>query len=311
LYDAILLLKQADIAMALSLESLKGNSNAFRPELHQLRPIEGQIKTAENIRRLIGGSRLIDSLPQKVQDAYSLRCHPQVVGAARQTLNFIESIVAVEMNATNDNPIIFAESEDSNKAVSGGNFHAQPIAICADFLGIVLCDVGNISERRIFRLSDKNLNEGLPSFLITRDGLENGLMIVQYTASALASENKSLSHPASVDSIPTCENQEDHVSMAPIAARKAVQILDNLRKIIAMELLFAVQAIDLRVKELKADDAQNLLGAGTYAAYKTIRGRVKFLESDRPPYRDIEALDKLLRSEELLKAVETVIGPLA
>ncbi len=311
LYDARNLLKQADIAMALSLESLKGNSNAFRPELHQLRPIAGQMQTAENIRRLISGSRLIDSIPQKVQDAYSLRCHPQVIGAARQTLDFIESIVTVEMNATNDNPIIFAESSGSNKAISGGNFHAQPIAFCADFLSIVLCDVGNISERRIFRLSDKNLNEGLPSFLIIRDGLENGLMIVQYTASALASENKSLAHPASIDSIPTCENQEDHVSMAPIAARKAQQILENLRKIIAIELLFAAQAVDLRVRELKATNARNLLGSGTYAAYETIRNRVEFLEADRPPYRDIEVLNKLLGCEELLNAVEKVTGALA
>ncbi len=307
--DAEQLVKTADIAMALSLEALRGIRRAFHPAIHELRPHPGQMATAENIRRLIEGSTLVDSLKEQVQDAYSLRCHPQVVGSVRDTLAHVRRVLTVELNSTNDNPIILPDEPDANKAFSGGNFHAQPIAFAADFLAIAMAEVGSIAERRIFRMSDKNLNNGLPSFLIANGGLENGLMIAQYTAAALASENKSLAHPASVDSIPTCENQEDHVSMAPIAARKARQIVENVTKIVAIELLYAAQAVDLRARET-GQSPQELLGAGTRVAYETIRREVPILETDRPLYGDIDTIARMIRSGALLQAVEQAIGTL-
>ena len=218
------------------------------------------------------------------------------------------------MNSTNDNPIIFPDSENINKAISGGNFHAQPIAFAADLLAIVLCEVGSISERRIFKMSDKNQNYGLPSFLIENSGLESGLMLAQYTAASLVSENKSLAHPASIDSIPTCENQEDHVSMAPIAARKARMILENVKKIIAIEYLCATQALDLRFKKIEPSgknlDKSGLLGKGTVIAYQKIREVVPFIKIDRPIYPHLEILQNLIENNMILDEVEKEIGQL-
>ncbi len=312
LYDARKLVKMADIAMAMSLEALHGISAAFREELHQLRPHPGQLQTAENIRRLTAGSKLLDRQNSKVQDAYSLRCHPQVLAGVRDTLSHLERVVEVEMNATTDNPVIFPELDETNKAVSGGNFHAQPIAFGADFLSIVLCEVGNIAERRIFRLSDHNLNGGLPSFLIDRPGLESGLMIAQYTAASLVSENKSFAHPASIDSIPSCENQEDHVSMAPVAGRKALHILENVQKIIAIELIYAAQGLDMRLQKYHGDkkEAEQLLGRGTVAAFRKLREHVDYVSADRPIYLDIEQGHQLVKNCQLLEAVEAAVGPL-
>jgi histidine ammonia-lyase len=312
LFDAKNLVKTADIAMALSFEALFGTTSAFHPEIHRLRPYNGQVKCAANIRKLIEDSRLIDSHPEKIQDAYSIRCHPQVLGSVRDTLDHIESILNIEMNSTNDNPIILPQIEGEEKAISGGNFHAQPIAFASDFLSIVLCEVGSISERRTFRMSDKNLNEGLPSFLVFNSGLESGLMIAQYTASSIASENKSLAHPASIDSIPTCENQEDHVSMAPIAARKSRQILENVCKIVAIELLFAAQAIDLRLREIGITpaDCKTILGKGSQNAFHFIRKHVYPIEVDRPIYLDIEKLVEIVKNSSLLNYVEEKIGVL-
>jgi len=310
LHDAIQLVKHADIAMAMSFEALEGISSAMAEQLHKLRPHPGQIHTANNIRRLTKGSKLLDRCPEKVQDAYSLRCHPQVMAGVRDTFDYIKSVVEIEMNSTTDNPIIYPELPGPNKSLSGGNFHAQPIAFASDFLSIVLCEVGSISDRRIFRLSDKNLNNGLPSFLTVNRGLENGLMLAQYTASALASENKSLAHPASIDSIPTCENQEDHVSMAPIAARKARQILENVQKIIAIEFIYAAQAIDLRLKRHSQFEKEDMLGKGTRIAYQLIREYVDFLDSDRPLYPDIDKVFNLIKSEDIVKTIEKELGPL-
>lgn len=310
-YDARQLVKQADIAMAMSLEALMGISSAFKAVIHEMRPHRGQVASAENIRLLTQGSKLIDGRPQKVQDAYSVRCHPQVIGGVMDTLDFISKTLDTEMNSTNDNPIIILDLPDANKAIAGGNFHAQPIAFAADFLSIVLCEVGNIAERRIYRMSDKNLSEGLPSFLIDNSGLESGLMIAQYTAASLVSENKSLAHPASIDSIPTCENQEDHVSMAPIAARKARQILDNVQKIVAIEFLFAAQALDFRIREFGGKDAPDkILGKGTAEAFRLIRERVSFIDQDRPIYTEIEKLVDLLRNRGILNEVERSVGKL-
>jgi len=312
-HDAAQLVKLADIAMAMSLEALQGIFAAFRPEIHELRPHPGQIATAENIRKLTENSLLLDRNFKQVQDAYSLRCHPQVLSGVRDTLNFIKKIVQVEMNSTNDNPIIIPELKGYSKALSGGNFHGQPVAFAADFLSIVLCEVGSISERRIFRLSDKHHNGGLPSFLISNPGLENGLMIAQYTAASLVSENKSLAHPASIDSIPSCENQEDHVSMAPIGARKARQILSNVQKIVAIELIYAAQALDLilnRERQKFDTHPEKLFGKGTDVAYRMVRKYIPFLEKDRPIYLDIEQAVMLVQSGELLKAVEAGVGVL-
>lgn len=310
LYDAMVLVKAADIAMAMSLEALLGISSAFHPEIHRLRPHPGQVLCAENIRKLVESSRLINSHPGKVQDAYSLRCHPQVLGGVRDMLGYIENLLNIEMNSTNDNPIIVPKLGGENKSLSGGNFHAQPIAFAADFLSIVLCEIGSIAERRIFRLSDKHLNERLPSFLVVNSGLESGMMIAQYTAASLVSENKSLAHPASIDSIPTCENQEDHVSMAPIAARKARQILENVYKIVAIELLYGAQAIDLRLREkgIAPTDCHKILGKGTSAAYHLVREEVDFIEKDRPLYPDIEKAIGLLKGGKLTAAVEKVVA---
>lgn len=311
LEDAKKLIKQADIAMAMSLEALEGISSAFREEVHQLRPYKGQIQTAENIRKLTKGSQLLDRHARKIQDAYSLRCYPQVMGAIRETIAYLENTISVEMNSTTDNPIIFPDLDEENKAISGGNFHAQPIAFAADILSMILCEVGSISERRIFRLSDKNLNQGLPSFLIQNSGFESGLMLAQYTAAALVAENRAFVHPASVDSIPTCENQEDHVSMAPIAARKAALILANVQKIVAIETFYSAQALDLRLKDLgKVDNSDQILGKGTLTAYKKIRENIPFIDKDRPIYRHLEKALNLIKNCEILQAVEDQIGKL-
>jgi len=309
--DAVQLAKQADIAMAMTLEALLGISSAFKPEIHKLRPHQGQVASAENIRLLTQGSKLIDGHPEKVQDAYSVRCHPQVIGGVKDTLDFILKTLDTEMNSTNDNPIIIPDLADENKAIAGGNFHAQPVAFAADFLSIILCEIGSIAERRIYRMSDKNLSEGLPSFLIDNSGLESGLMIAQYTAASLVSENKSLAHPASIDSIPTCENQEDHVSMAPIAARKARQILDNVQKIVAIEFLFAAQALDFRLREFGGKDAPDkTLGKGTANVFRLIRKHVDFIDQDRPVYTEIEKMIGLVKNERILEDVESSVGKL-
>jgi histidine ammonia-lyase len=310
LYEAKMLIRHADIAMAMTLEALEGISSAYREELHALRPHPGQIKTALNIRRLTEGSKLMDRRPEKVQDAYSLRCHPQVLAGIRSTLEYVEKVVEIEMNSTTDNPIIFPELSNQNKSVSGGNFHAQPIAFASDFLGMVMCEAGSIAERRIFRLSDRNLNSGLPSFLIRNSGLENGLMLAQYTAAALVSENKSLAHPASIDSIPTCENQEDHVSMAPIAARKATRIIDNVKKVIAIELFYAAQALDYRLQESPGSTPASLMGKGAARAYRIIRTKIPFLKVDRPLYRYMDLAVELIDSGDIVTAVEEETGSL-
>ncbi|MBN2365145.1 MAG: histidine ammonia-lyase [Calditrichaeota bacterium] len=310
LYDALRVIRLADVAMAMSLEALEGISRAFREELHALRPHPGQIRTASNIRRLTEGSRLMDRHPEKVQDAYSLRCHPQVIAGVRDALDYIGSIVKTEINATTDNPVIFPELSGEDKAISGGNFHAQPVGFAADLMAMVLCEVGSIAERRIFKLSDKNLNGGLPSFLTENSGLESGLMLAQYTAAALVSENKSLAFPASIDSIPTCENQEDHVSMAPVAARKASTILTNLQKIIGIEMLYAAQALDFRLREMAAGRPEEILGKGTAVAYRFIRESIPFLKEDRPVYLFIEKANEIVRSGEILATVEKTTGQL-
>jgi histidine ammonia-lyase len=298
-HDAENLVHHAEIAAALSLEALLGVSEAFDPDLHAATGQPGQAKTAADMRALIEGSQLVDSTPERVQDAYSLRCIPQVLGPIRDLLAFLRERFATALNAATDNPLIFPDDcqSASHKAISGGNFHGQGPALWLDCLGTALAQVGNIAERRIFRLLTPELSSGLPSMLVPTSGLDSGLMMPQYTAAALVSDNKTLAHPDSVDSIPSCANQEDYVSMGANAARHALEILDNVRHIIAIELLTAAQGVDLR------PNGPARLGRGTAAAYARVRDRVAFLEHDRELTPDIEALAELIRSNELAEVV--------
>lgn len=305
-YDAEKLVKTAEIATAMSLEALRGVSDAFDKRIHKVRPHSGQIASARNIRMLTSGSRLVQSSEEAVrkkehpQDPYCLRCAPQVLGAVKDTITHVRKIVETEINSATDNPLVFSEN---TACLSGGNFHGQPISVALDFLGIALCVVGNLAERRIARLTDQNLSKGLPAFLIpegVEKGLHSGFMPLQYTAAALASENKVLAHPASVDSIPTSANFEDFVSMGSTAAYKTVEILWNTEHIIAIELLCAAQGIDFRDSEK--------LGKGTEAAYLTIREHVSTLREDRVLHDDIERTRKLVRSGRLVEDVEKALG---
>ncbi len=292
--DAESLLAHAQIAAALSLEALQGLSAAFDPDLQAAGGQPGQRQVAARLLELVAGSRLVDAAPEHVQDAYSLRCTPQVLGPAVDTVAFVRERFAAALNAATDNPLIFPTPDGSFRALSGGNFHGQGPAQWLDFLGIALAEVADIAERRIFRTLTPELNGGLPAMLVPSSGLDSGLMMVQYTAAALVSDNKTLAHPDSVDSIPSCANQEDHVSMGANAARHTLEILDNVRHVLAIELLTAAQAIDLR------PDGKARLGQGTARAYAEIRERVPFLLHDRPTAPDIEALAELIRSGELL-----------
>jgi histidine ammonia-lyase len=292
------LAKYVDISAALSHEALRATDKAYDKRLHELRPYIGQKDVAENMLSLIEGSEIRTSHLEddtRVQDSYSMRCIPQVHGASRDAIDYVCSRVEIEINSVNDNPLIFPEDGDHRE---GGNFHGQPIALAMDFMGIALSELANISERRIERLTNGSLSQ-LPRFLTKHGGLNSGFMIAQYTAASLVSENKVLSHPASVDSIPTSANQEDHNSMGSIAARKCHQILKNVQKVIAIEMLTAAQGIEF-LKPLKC-------GKGTSTAYNEIRKVVKPLEKDRVMHTDIEKVIALVENEKLLKSVEKVI----
>ncbi len=298
---ALDLMKTIDISAAMSIEALKGSDTPFDERIHKLRPHNGQIKCAANIRRLIEYSQIRESHRlnhDKVQDAYSLRCIPQVHGASRDAIDYVKNIIETEINSVTDNPIIYPEGE---KHFEGGNFHGQPIALASDFLGIALSEFANISERRIERMVNGNLS-GLPRFLTTKGGLNSGLMIAQYTAASLVSENKVLAHPASVDSIPTSANQEDHNSMGSIASTKCYQILRNAQAVTAIELICAAQGIDFH-EPLKC-------GKGTNAAYSLIRENIPHLTEDRILYDDIQTSLDLLRENKILDHVEERIGKL-
>ncbi len=297
IYDAIMLSKTADIAAALTVEALNGITDAFDPRVQKVRGHEGQINTGVNLLKLLENSKMTTRQgEERVQDAYSLRCITQVQGASKDAFKYIKEKVEIEMNAATDNPLIFAEEEE---VISGGNFHGQPMALSFDFLGIGLCELANLSERRLERLVNPALSNGLPAFLVKKGGINSGFMIVQYSAASLVSENKILAHPASVDSIPSSANQEDHVSMGTIAARKAREILENTRKVIAMEILAACQAIDLR--------ANKGLGKGTNIAYNIIRENMTFIEQDRIMNIDINKCEEILKSNILIKEVENFL----
>jgi len=314
LYDAINLLETAEVISALSFEALLGASDAFHKKLHEVRPHLGQMTTASKLRAYIKNSTLVDSNSKKVQDAYSLRCIPQVLGAVRDTIDHVREVVSIEVNSATDNPLIFVDLKRENKAMSGGNFHGEPIGLVMDFLAIAMCELGSISERRIFKLTNKNLNEGLPSMLVQNNGLNSGFMIVQYTAAALVSENKTLAHPATVDSIPTCEDIEDHVSMAPIAARKAREIIRNVEKIVAIEGLCAAQGIDLRLSSHKSSSLEKAnhnhltLGGGTNVAYQTIRNKITKLRNDKLMYKEIDKAADLVCKGIIVKEVTKALS---
>lgn len=297
----------ADIAGALSLEALHGVAWAFDERIHAARPHHHQIDCAAHLRHLIEGSEYLrpNDSPD-VQDAYSLRCIPQVHGAVRAAISHARQVIETELNSATDNPLIFFEDDGKAACISGGNFHGEPLALVMDYLAIALTELGNISERRLARLLDEASNQGaLPAFLARRGGLNSGFMLAQYTAAALASENKVLAHPASADTIPASANVEDHASMGCTAARQAREVLENTEIILAIELFAAAQGIDFRRGMLGGDPR---LGKGTAVAYELIRQRVPFLEQDAIMYPYIEAVRELVRSGELVRAVEEAIG---
>lgn len=300
LYDAIYLSKLSDLSAAFSVEALMCTDKAFADELQQLRPHKGQIETARNLRKLLKSSEIMKSHKHcnKVQDSYSTRCIPQVHGAVKDTILHCKKILETEINSTTDNPIIIPEK---NAHYEGGNFHGEPLAFIGDFLAIAVSELGSISERRISRLVDGSLS-GLPRFLTNHGGLNSGLMLAQYTAAAIVSENKVLCHPASVDSIPTSANQEDHNSMGSIASKKCYDVVNNVKKVIAIELLTAAQGLDF-LKPLKA-------GIGVDKAYELLRSRVSFMETDRVVSEDIYKVMGVAFDEKFMESVEAISGKL-
>ncbi len=296
-YDAINLLKLADIAGALSMEAHRGIIDAFYEDLHQIRPHLGNLATAKNIRNLTEGSTLITHTAElRVQDPYSLRCMPQVHGANKDTVDYVLKKIEIEINSATDNPIIFSDGQ----VISGGNFHGETIAQPLDFLGIGAAEIGNISERRIERLVNSQLSD-FPSFLVKTPGLNSGFMITQYAAASFVSENKVLAHPASVDNITSCENQEDFVSMGTISARHAKQIVENSRRVVATEIMAACQALDFR-KEM---DPDLKLGKGTKAVYDLVRENIPFIDDDKnfELFDELEAMSELLEDGSILDIV--------
>jgi histidine ammonia-lyase len=317
-HDADQLARTSEVTASMSLQALVGFGDAFLPQIHEARGQQGQIDSAAHIRALVAGSGLIDGdehndpRRQPPQDAYSLRCVPQVLGAVRDTLAFGRGIVEREINAATDNPLIFPDLSDTRrlKAVSGGNFHAEYLAFVSDFTAIATTEIGNIAERRLFRLDDGTLNRGLPDMLVASEdvGMDCGYMLPQYLAAALVSDCKTLAHPDSVDSIPTCANQEDHVSMANNAGRHARQVVANIETVIGIELVMAAQALELR---LQVDGlSEDVISPAARAVLDLVRstptsdgGTIDHLTRDVVMYPRIRAATSLVRSGAVLEAV--------
>lgn len=318
--SALSLYKSATLAGAMSLQALRGITDAFDPRVHALRRQKGQQVCADEMRRLVEDSRLTTRQGElRVQDAYTLRCIPQVHGACRDAILYAKGIVENELNAVTDNPLIFPHMEaflegvkgtegkndtDPGDIISGGNFHGEPIALAMDFLGIACAELADISERRLERLVNPSLSAGLPAFLTRNGGLNSGFMIVQYSAASLVSENKVLAHPASVDSIPSSANQEDHVSMGTIAARKASSIVENSQRVVAMELMASCQALDIRASEMGYASPLDCLSPRTSAVYEVVRSVVSGLDGDRVMYPDIDAVFSLVADGTIADCVE-------
>lgn len=297
----------ADVAGCLSLEALHGTPDAFDPAIHALRPHPRQVECAAYLRRLIEGSTFLRGHdPHNVQDAYTLRCIPQVHGAIRDAVLYARWVLEIELNSVTDNPLLVFDETGAYRILSGGNFHGEPVALAMDYLKIALTELGNIAERRLTRLTDEASNQStLPAFLIERGGLHSGFMLVQYTAASLASENKVLAHPASADTIPTSANTEDHVSNSTTAARQAREVADNVERILAIELFAAAQGIDFRRRAL---GAAARLGRGTAPVYSLIREHVPFLGEDVVMYPHIETIRRLIRSRRIARDVDAALG---
>jgi histidine ammonia-lyase len=296
------LAKAADVAAAMTIEAVLGTDGPFDERIQRLRPHPGQAASAANLRRLLAGSEIVAShrsSEHMVQDAYSLRCAPQVHGAFRDMLAHSLSVMEVEVGSVSDNPIVFP---DSDLVLSGGNFHGQPVSVALDGLALATVGLASISERRLYRLLDPATNNGLPAFLAHRPGVHSGFMLVQYTAASLVSESKGIAHPASIDSIPSSAGQEDHVSMGMTAARHARECVQNAESVIALEAMAAAQGMDLRRPLRPAH--------GTGAALASIRRTIPFLMEDRQLKLDVDEAIELVESGDLLAAVEGAIGPL-
>ena len=296
IYDSERLVKNAQIASAMTIDALRSVETAFDARLHRARPFRGQNIVASNLRMLFKDSGIMADKSGKVQDGYSLRCTPQVLGPSLDALTYVREQVEIEMNSTADNPLFFP---DDKVYLAGGNFHSQPIGMAMDFLGIAIAEIADLSERHTNRLMNPVLS-GLPDFLIEGRGVNSGLMVAQYTAAALVSENKVFAHPGVVDSISVSADQEDHVPMSPISVRKCREILTNVEAVIAIEMYAAAQAMDFRKPRMPGD--------GTKVAYDTIREHVTFMETDRALYPDIHIITSLVRDHSILNAVEDKVG---
>ncbi len=299
-FEARQIMKLADIATTLTLDGVKGTSAAYNPLITTLKPHKGQIAAMENLNRLLANSPLKDSHPDcgKVQDPYSLRCVPQVHGACRQTLLHAEDVITTELNAVTDNPLIFVEE---GVVVSGGNFHGEALALVMDYLAMGVAEICNISERRIEKMMNPSFSD-LPAFLTKSSGLNSGLMIAHVTAAALVSENKYLCHPASVDSVPTSTDKEDHVSMGVTAGRKLHEVISNAKSVLAIELLCNTQAIDFQ-RPHKTSPALE-------AVHAVVRRHVDVIDVDRIFYKDINNIIKLINTREIILAAENYVGEL-
>lgn len=293
-HDAENLFKASVVSATMSLEALSGTDAALDPRIHAARPHAGQKRAADGMRRCVEGSEIVAAYA-RVQDAYSLRCAPQVAGPAADAIAMARRAADIEMNSATDNPLVFA---DTAEVRSNGNFHGEPMAMVMDFLSIAVAEIANVAERRTARLLDSALS-GLPAFLVNNSGLNSGFMMAQYTSAALVSENKVLAHPACVDSIPTSANQEDHVSMGTVAARQCAEIVRNGTTVVGIELLIATQGLDFHEKKA---------GKGSVVAHDVVRKYVKYLDKDRVLADDIETVRKLVHSGEIVKAVEDAIG---
>ena len=301
--DAEATCRTADLAGAMSLEAYKGTPRAFDPRIHEARPHPGQLVSARNLARLLADSEIVESHRDcgKVQDPYSFRCMPQVHGASRDALAYARRVIEREAESATDNPLVFADG-GGEAIVSGGNFHGQPVALALDFAAIAVAELANISERRVEQLVNPHYSSGLPAFLAPQSGLHSGFMMAQVTAAALVSENKILCHPASVDSIPSSAGREDHVSMGAHAAMKLQTVHDQVRTVLAIELLCAAQGVDLRLPPRP--------GPGLRAAHEVLRARVPLMAVDRPIAPDIQAVRAMIDDGSLIASAERALGPL-
>ena len=298
LIDSYKAISMSENILALTMEALTGIDDVFYDEIHTLRQQSGQIEVARRMRDLLKDSKLITKQGElRVQDAYSLRCSPQVIGASLDAVKYCHKIIENEMNAVTDNPMVFV---DEKRVISAGNFHGQPIALAMDFLTIAMSELGNISERRLERMVNSNLSNGLPAFLVSNPGINSGFMIVQYSAASLVSENKSISHPASVDSIPSSANQEDHVSMGTIAARKALEVVNNSLKVLAMEMFTALQAVDFRDPDALSTHSKKI--------YDYVRKEIPFIYEDVVMYEPIHKAIEIINREEFIALLDERCG---